>query len=455
MINARPPPLTTAGNFTAAKSNDAQQQQQQQQQQQNILIQHFQQQHKPPIVVSSPKIRVNPNTQNPTTSQVSNVLQQLQNDTFNNNNNNNNNNPQMTSLLENKTTAATNSNGLMSALQLTAVSSNATNSIHNLLNSPARMQWLVMPAGSSTPNNGAASTPSKPQQELMQSIGLVNVNATPKLATMEANTSPASSLRPPMRRRVRRKGSSPDDQAEQLTEMSVRGLNLFRYASICDGVYQCTECLKDNVQKTFKNKYSFQRHAFLYHEGTQRKVFPCPLCGKEFSRPDKMKNHMKTTHEGYMAKEFPLAGMPGDTNPTTGQPSTSPNKPKGGENKPLHLQPHQIISSESIYTLAQTQIQLQQIQAHLQIQQQKQGHPFGMMAPDQTPPKQENSTPPSPNGQQQQQHRPSPIESPLLVPKSEDLTIDLDDGQSSSPLPFNVDDLQPPTLLQTEQENVA
>ena len=25
------------------------------------------------------------------------------------------------------------------------------------------------------------------------------------------------------------------------------------------------------LQKTFKNKYSFQRHAFLYHEGTQRK----------------------------------------------------------------------------------------------------------------------------------------------------------------------------------------
>lgn len=27
------------------------------------------------------------------------------------------------------------------------------------------------------------------------------------------------------------------------------------------------------------------------------------MCGKEFSRPDKMKNHMKMTHECYMPKE--------------------------------------------------------------------------------------------------------------------------------------------------------
>lgn len=130
-----------------------------------------------------------------------------------------------------------------------------------------------------------------------------------------SETSPNSSLTSPssigqktMRRRIRRKHNSPDDQAEALTEMSVRGLNLFRYASIQDGVYKCTECAKENVQKTFKNKYSFQRHAFLYHEGTQRKVFPCPVCRKEFSRPDKMKNHMKMTHECYMPKEckFPL-----------------------------------------------------------------------------------------------------------------------------------------------------
>ena len=114
-----------------------------------------------------------------------------------------------------------------------------------------------------------------------------------------------SSSKPVQRRRIRRKAqSSVDDQAEQLTEMSVRGLDLFRYASINEGIYQCTECAKENMQKTFKNKYSFQRHAFLYHEGKHRKVFPCLLCGKEFSRPDKMKNHMKMTHESLVTKEI-------------------------------------------------------------------------------------------------------------------------------------------------------
>lgn len=123
--------------------------------------------------------------------------------------------------------------------------------------------------------------------------------------------------KPVQRRRIRRKAqSSNDDQAEHLTEMSVRGLDLFRYASIQEGVYQCIECAKENVQKTFKNKYSFQRHAFLYHEGKHRKVFPCPVCGKEFSRPDKMKNHMKTTHEMYTlpttsSKESPPAAQTG------------------------------------------------------------------------------------------------------------------------------------------------
>lgn len=152
-----------------------------------------------------------------------------------------------------------------------------------------------------------------------------NINSSPIFITnalitdiknTSSETSPNCSLTSPssgggqksMRRRIRRKHNSPDDQAEALTEMSVRGLNLFRYASIQDGVYKCTECAKESVQKTFKNKYSFQRHAFLYHEGTQRKVFPCPVCRKEFSRPDKMKNHMKMTHDVYMPKEckFPL-----------------------------------------------------------------------------------------------------------------------------------------------------
>ncbi|CAH1970987.1 unnamed protein product [Acanthoscelides obtectus] len=118
--------------------------------------------------------------------------------------------------------------------------------------------------------------------------------------------------RQPAKRRVRRRASSQSqDPAEALTEMSVRGLNLFRYASINEGIYQCTECAKVDIQKTFKNKYSFQRHAFLYHEGHQRKVFPCPVCQKEFSRPDKMKNHMKTVHDCFMPKDvvFPPMGF--------------------------------------------------------------------------------------------------------------------------------------------------
>lgn len=127
-----------------------------------------------------------------------------------------------------------------------------------------------------------------------------NNTSTCSTSTISMN---APTNRPTKQRRIRRRATSQcQDPAEQLTEMSVRGLNLFRYASITEGIYQCTECAKLDVTKTFKNKYSFQRHAFLYHEGQQRKVFPCPVCSKEFSRPDKMKNHMKTVHDCFMPK---------------------------------------------------------------------------------------------------------------------------------------------------------
>lgn len=139
----------------------------------------------------------------------------------------------------------------------------------------------------------------------------INNNNPAASTTSSLSTTPmnAPTSRQPVKRRARRRATSQSqDPAEQLTEMSVRGLNLFRYASINEGVYQCTECAKVDVQKTFKNKYSFQRHAFLYHEGHQRKVFPCPVCQKEFSRPDKMKNHMKTVHDCFMPKDcvFPM-----------------------------------------------------------------------------------------------------------------------------------------------------
>ena len=70
---------------------------------------------------------------------------------------------------------------------------------------------------------------------------------------------------------------------------------ILRAASIS----RCVECERVQISKHFKNKYSFQRHAFLYHEGAARKVFPCSICQKEFSRPDKMKQHLKQAHDGH------------------------------------------------------------------------------------------------------------------------------------------------------------
>lgn len=142
--------------------------------------------------------------------------------------------------------------------------------------------------------------------------------------------------------------SSFDKEAEQLTEMSVRSLDLFRYASVLDGVYKCTECAQDNMQKTFKNKYSFQRHALLYHEGKHRKVFPCPSCGKEFSRPDKIKNHLKITHENLVSKNVqsvnpisyfltPFSDLASRTPETS---VSEPNKPGFKTNPDVNEQQH-------------------------------------------------------------------------------------------------------------------
>ena len=97
--------------------------------------------------------------------------------------------------------------------------------------------------------------------------------------------------------------SQPGAEAESLQDMSVRGLDLLKYAHIAsDGSYRCIQCEKVQIVKSFKNKYSFQRHAFLYHEGNNRKVFPCPVCQKEFSRPDKMKQHLKQVHDCIIPK---------------------------------------------------------------------------------------------------------------------------------------------------------
>ncbi|EEB17805.1 tramtrack, putative [Pediculus humanus corporis] len=193
-------------------------------------------------------------------------------------------------------------------------------------------------------------------------------------SVVSASTTPQTVPKPVVRRRVRRRAnSSSQDPAEQLTEMSVRGkqkiyeclkkqkaedkaiiarlissemlssgLNLFRYASVQEGLYKCTECEKSDVLKTFKNKYSFQRHAFLYHEGHQRKVFPCPVCQKEFSRPDKMKNHMKTVHECFVPKDvFPPSPVTG------GYFLTPPQLQQQQQQQHLQLKPPQVTNSSS------------------------------------------------------------------------------------------------------------
>ena len=111
---------------------------------------------------------------------------------------------------------------------------------------------------------------------------------------------------PPVHHGRKRRTSSRDragEDTKSFSEMSVRGLDLLRYATISpDGTYRCIECERVQITKHFKNKYSFQRHAFLYHEGAARKVFPCPICQKEFSRPDKMKSHLKTAHDCIIPK---------------------------------------------------------------------------------------------------------------------------------------------------------
>ncbi|XP_070159072.1 protein tramtrack, alpha isoform-like isoform X1 [Polyergus mexicanus] len=173
----------------------------------------------------------------------------------------------------------------------TSSSTTTTNALPTTTNAGATS--TTTSAGSGTLTRSSSASPAS------RTASSGGANTTSGAGAMSA----PSGRQAPKRRMRRRATSQSQDPAEQLTEMSVRGLNLFRYASINEGVYQCTECAKLDIQKTFKNKYSFQRHAFLYHEGHQRKVFPCPVCGKEFSRPDKMKNHMKTVHDCFMPKD--------------------------------------------------------------------------------------------------------------------------------------------------------
>lgn len=266
---------------------------------------------------STMKIRVNPLTQRPSTSNMANALQQIQHDSLNNN--------------------------IQQQRIASIAQSNANNTLTNnmITSSLLSNQFVAASVAHQQHQLQQQTQPHTQQPQHQQQLNAttntllktdINTATAPVPNVTVPVTTPSTPTRQPQRRRVRRKGNTqPDDQAEHLTEMSVRGLDLFRYAKIFEGIYQCTECAKENIQKTFKNKYSFQRHAFLYHEGTSRKVFPCPVCAKEFSRPDKMKNHMKTTHECFMPKDtvYPLnyiSGGGGDAPPAVGQQTPKQSK---------------------------------------------------------------------------------------------------------------------------------
>ena len=102
----------------------------------------------------------------------------------------------------------------------------------------------------------------------------------------------------------------------------------------CAIIFRCVECERVQISKHFKNKYSFQRHAFLYHEGAARKVFPCTVCQKEFSRPDKMKQHLKQAHEGHPKASRKGAGPRDDDLP----PSTLLINPFGVLSDPADME---------------------------------------------------------------------------------------------------------------------
>lgn len=291
-------------------------------------------QSEPEATRTTMKIRINPLTQRPSTS---NSLQQLQQDSQNDK-------ALRAAICSTAGTVNTNNNNKVTTSLANSIVSNFLSSQLQQAQNASQDSLLIPSSATASPSGTATPT---------------------------GQTTP----RQPQRRRVRRKANSPaDEQAEHLTEMSVRGLDLFRYAKIFEGIYQCTECAKENIQKTFKNKYSFQRHAFLYHEGTQRKVFPCPVCSKEFSRPDKMKNHMKTTHECYMPKDpvYPLsflAGGGGDM--PAGSPSAaSPNSLKQSKE---HEQPNNVTDSPQPFDSPTPKVdellsRLQQSSSHLKIE---------------------------------------------------------------------------------------
>ena len=69
-----------------------------------------------------------------------------------------------------------------------------------------------------------------------------------------------------LRGRGRRGRGRHRDRVHQrsLSEMSVRGLDLLRYATLApDGTYRCIECERLQMAKNFKNKYSCEYNTAL------------------------------------------------------------------------------------------------------------------------------------------------------------------------------------------------
>ena len=154
-----------------------------------------------------------------------------------------------------------------------------------------------------TANSEGSSTPMSPPNSSDLKSSSTTLLGPPPPPPQQARTPQTGSSPGGRRRRLRSPSSPGSDGTKSYNEMSVRGLDLLRYARIAaDNTYRCIECERVQIHKNFKNKYSFQRHAFLYHEGAARKVFPCPICQKEFSRPDKMKSHLKTAHDCIIPK---------------------------------------------------------------------------------------------------------------------------------------------------------
>jgi Cys2His2 zinc finger developmental/cell cycle regulator len=175
-----------------------------------------------------------------------------------------------------------------------------------------KKEWETMEKSVNSSDTSSVSRESRDSRAESRSSGpLLSPGPPPVSSSSSSGSGPSNNPQPTGTRG--NLASQPGTESESLSDMSVRGLDLLKYAFISnDGSYRCIECEKVQILKSFKNKYSFQRHAFLYHEGIARKVFPCPVCAKEFSRPDKMKQHLKQVHDCIIPKSEAPPPSPSD-----------------------------------------------------------------------------------------------------------------------------------------------